>query len=132
MSLLTLTTLLSSYLIYNSKKVPQKVDLDKMRCFTQLSTSILAQRGDSLSTGTMNKFFPHFLWLLRDVALDVTNKRGELISPTEFLHTRVLASKSGQLTDLGRSLCSLFPSLECPRPPSSPNSSGISWSYKTN
>ena len=113
MSLLTLTTLLSSYLIYNSKKVPQRVDLDKMRCFTQLSTSILAQRGDSMSTDAMKKFFPHFLWLLRDVALDVTNKRGELISPTEFLHTRVLASKSGQLTDLGRSLCSLFPSLEC-------------------
>ena len=113
MSLLTLTTLLSSYLIYNSKKVPQKVDLDKMRCFTQLSTSLLAQRGDSMSTDGMKKFFPHFLWLLRDVALDVTNKRGELISPTEFLHTRVLASASGQLTDLGRSLCGLFPSLVC-------------------
>ena len=66
-----------------------------------------------MSTDAMKKFFPHFLWLLRDVALDVTNKRGELISPTEFLHTCVLASESGQLTDLGRSLCSLFPSLEC-------------------
>ena len=62
MSLLTLTTLLSSYLIYNSKKVPQKVDLDKMRCFTQLSTSILAQRGDSMSADSVKKFFPHFLW----------------------------------------------------------------------
>ena len=47
------------------------------------------------------------------MALDVTNKRGELISPTEFLHTRVLGSKSGQLTELGRSLSGLFPSLEC-------------------
>ena len=108
MSLLTLTTLLSSYLIYNSKKVPQKVDLDKMSCFTQLSTSLLTQRGQSMSaiaqrdqsmsTDTMKKFFPHFLWLLRDVALDVTNKQGELISPTEFLHTRVLASTSGQVS----------------------------------
>ena len=113
MSLLTLTTLLSSYLIYNSKKVPQKVDLDKMRCFTQLSTSILAQRGDSMSTDAMKKFFPHFLWLLRDVTLAITNKQGEKISPTEFLHTRVLASESGHLTALGRFLCSLFPTLEC-------------------
>ena len=64
MSLLTLTTLLSSYLIYNSKKVPQKVDLDKMRCFSQLSTSLLAQRGDSMTTEAMKKFFPRFLWLL--------------------------------------------------------------------
>ena len=84
MSLLTLTTLLSSYLIYNSKKVPQKVDLDKMRCFTQLSTSLLAQRGQSMSAVVTRKFFPRFLWLLRDVALDMTNRQGELISPNRI------------------------------------------------
>ena len=112
MSLLTLTTLLSSFLIYNSKKVPQKVDLDKMRCFSQLSTSLLAQRGDSMTADAMKKFFPHFLWLLRDVSL-ITNKEGERITPTEFLHTRVLASDSGEHTELGKSLCSLFPSLKC-------------------
>ena len=110
MSLLTLTTLLSSYLIYNSKRVPQKVDLDKMRCFSQLSTSLLAQRGDSI---TMKKFFPCFLWLLRDVTLAITNKEGKAITPTEYLHTRVLASEYGEPTELGKSLCSLFPSLEC-------------------
>ena len=113
MSLLTLTTLLSSFLIYNSKKVPQKVDLDKMRCFSQLSTSLLAQRGDSMTADAMKKFFPHFLWLLRDVSLAITNKEGEKITPTEFLHTSVLASDSGEPTDLAKSLCSLFPSLEC-------------------
>ena len=67
MSFLALTTLLSSYLIYNSKKVPQKVDLDKMRCFSQLSISLLAQRGCTISSEAMHKFMPHFLWLLRDV-----------------------------------------------------------------
>ena len=113
MSLLTLTTLLSSFLIYNSKKVPQKVDLDKMRCFSQLSTSLLAQRGDSMTADAMKKFFPHFLWLLRDVSLTITNKEGEKITPTEFLHTRVLACESGERTELGKSLCSLFPFLEC-------------------
>ena len=35
------------------------------------------------------------------------------MEPTEFLHTRVLASESGELTDLGKSLVTLFPSLEC-------------------
>ena len=109
MSLLTLTTLLSSFLIYNSKRVPQNVDLDKMRCFSQLSTSLLAQRDDHIS----KKFFPHFLWLLRDVCLTILNRQGEPISPTEFLHTRILTTKCGEPTELGRSLCSLFPSLEC-------------------
>ena len=113
MSLLTLTTLLSSYLIYNSKKVPQKVDLDKMRCFSQLSTSLLAQKGDSMTTEAMKKFFPRFLWLLRDVHLAITDKEGKKIPPTKFLHTRILASECGEPTELGSSLCSLFPSLEC-------------------
>ena len=113
MSLLTVTTLLSSYLIYNSKKVPQKVDLDKMRCFTQLSTSLLMQKGEATTTEARKKFFPHFLWLLRDVTLTMTDRAGQTISATEFLHTRVLASQSGQPTELGRSICSLFPSLEC-------------------
>ena len=112
-SLLTFTTLLSSYLIYNSKKVPQKVDLDKMRCFSQLSTSLLAQKGDSMTTEVMKKFFPRFLWLLRDVHLAITDKEGKKITPTEFLHTRILASECGEPTELGSSLCSLFPSLEC-------------------
>ena len=113
MSLLTLTTLLSSFLIYNSKKVPQKVDLDKMRCFSQLSASLLAQCGKSMSNATNKAFFPNFLWLLRDVQLRMTDREGKELAPTKFLHARVLASESGELTDLGKSLVSLFPSLEC-------------------
>ena len=113
MSLLTLNTLLSSFLIYNSKKVPQKVDLAKMRCFSQLSASLLAQCGGSITTDSRRAFFPSFLWLLRDVSLKMTDREGKELGPTEFLHTRVLASESGELTDLGKSLVSLFPSLEC-------------------
>ena len=113
MSLLTLTTLLSSFLIYNSKKVPQKLDPAKMRCFSQLSTSLLAQCGESMSMDLRRTFFPHFLWLLRDVSLRMTDREGKELGATEVLHTRVLASESGDLTDLGKSLVCLFPSLEC-------------------
>ena len=117
MSLLTLTTLLSSFLIYNSKKVPQKVDLDKMRCFSQLSTSLLSQCGKSMSEEARISFFPHFLWLLRDVGLKMTDRSGKELEPTEYLHTRLLSSESGELTDLGKSLVSLFPLLECAKLP---------------
>ena len=113
MSLLTLTTLLSSFLIYNSKKVPQKVHLDKMRCFSQLSTSLLAQCGKALSREAQKEFFPRFLWLLRDVSLKMTDRGGKEVGPTEFLHSRLLAAESGELTKLGKSLVNLFPSLEC-------------------
>ena len=113
MSLLTLTTLLSSFLIYNSKRVPQKVDLSKMNCFTQLSSSFLAQGSKSATPEAIKNYFPQFLWLLRDVTLKMTNRAGEIIQPTEYLHTCILASESGAHTELGRCLVSLFPSLEC-------------------
>ena len=66
-----------------------------------------------MTTEAMKKFFPRFLWLLRDVHLAITDKKGKKITPTEFLHTRILASECGEPTELGSSLCSLFPSLEC-------------------
>ena len=47
------------------------------------------------------------------MTLKVTDRAGQTISATEFLHTRVLASEAGQPTEVGKSLCSLFPSLEC-------------------
>ena len=50
---------------------------------------------------------------LHDVHLAITDKEGKKITPTEFLHTRILASEYGEPTELGSSLCSLFPSLEC-------------------
>ena len=110
MSLLTLTTLLSSFLIYNSKNVPKDIDLHKMRSFSQLSSSFFTQCRQCLA---MRDMFPKFLWLLRDVSLKMTDREGKELEPTEFLHTRVLASESGELTDLGKSLVTLFPSLEC-------------------
>ena len=113
MSLLTLTTLLSSFLIYNSKKVPQKVDLSKLKCFTQLSSSLLAQIGKSSSREAIKSAFPRFLWLLRDVSLKMTDREGKEIEPTAFLHTRILSGDTGELTDLGKSLVGVFPSLEC-------------------
>ena len=109
MSLLTLTTLLSSFLIYNSKNVPKDIDLHKMRSFSQLSSSFFTQCPQCLA---MKDMFPKFLWLLRDMSLKMTDREGKELEPTEFLHTRILASESGELTDLGKSLVSLFPSLE--------------------
>ena len=123
MSLLTLATLLSSFLIYNSKKIPQQVDMDKMRCLSQLSSSLLTQRGQSTKGEAVKKLFPHFLWLLRDVTLQITDKSDRIISANEYLHTRMLATESGELTELGQCLHSLFPSLECqalPMPSANP------------
>ena len=58
MSLLTLATLLSSFLIYNSKKIPQQSDMNTMRCLSQLLSSLLTQRGQLIKGEAMKKFFP--------------------------------------------------------------------------
>jgi len=79
MSLLTVTTLLSSYLIYNSMMVPQKVDLGKMRWFNQRSRLLLVHNGESMSAEVIRKFFPHILWLLRDVTLKVTGRAMQVV-----------------------------------------------------
>ena len=110
MSLLTITTLLSSYLIYNSKKVPQKNDLSKIKCFTDLANIFWAQ---SAKDKQVKEFFPHFLWLLRDVALKMTDVEGKIIEPTEFLYTKILKTESGECTELGKALSCLYPSVEC-------------------
>ena len=115
-SLLTLATLLSSFLIFNSKKVPQKDhhrDLEAIMRLSQVCTSLHAQAKKSMTADEAKKFFPDVLWLLRDVHLKMTNAEGKEIEPTEILHTQILASESGELTHLGKTLGSLFPSLEC-------------------
>ena len=117
MNLMALTALLSSYLIYNSKRVPEKVDLDKLRCCSLLSSIILNQAKEGAEFNVAKTFFPKFMWLLRDVALNMTDSSGSAITPTVFLHTRILGSKSKDdsalYSDVGKVLCSFFPSLEC-------------------
>ena len=66
----------------------------------------------ALTTEAMKKFSPQFLWLLRDVHLAITDKKCKKITPTGFLHTRILAPECGEPTELGSSLFSLLPSLE--------------------
>ena len=42
-----------------------------------------------------------------------SDREGKELGPTEYLHTRVLTSESGELTEVGKSLVSIYPSLEC-------------------
>eukprot|EP00058_Branchiostoma_floridae_P027685 XP_002613176.1 hypothetical protein BRAFLDRAFT_73096 [Branchiostoma floridae] len=119
-SILVMTILLSSLLIYNSLNVPYKGDLEKMhgtfsiiliaymfhennehfdhflienftRCFIKLAKGISVKKGQKTKMSAFSQFFPDFMWLLRDVSLKPTDKNDKEISPTEYLKTRVLA-----------------------------------------
>ena len=62
--------------------------------------------------------FPDFLWLLRDVTLDTTDKKtGEMITATEFLKTQVLYRSRKAIPSVADNvvMCirNYFPSIDC-------------------
>ncbi|XP_035663760.1 guanylate-binding protein 6-like [Branchiostoma floridae] len=119
-SILVLTTLLSSHLIYNSLNVPYKGDLEKLQCFIQLAKGVTVKHGQKTKMSAFREFFPNFLWLLRDVSLKMQDKNRKDMTPTEYLITKVLR-RQGDDDDIdestsdkvGRAILSFFPSVEC-------------------
>ncbi|KAI8491726.1 Guanylate-binding protein 5 [Branchiostoma belcheri] len=88
--ILVMTILMSSLLIYNSLNVPYKGDLEKMQCFIKMTEGIAVKKDEKTESSAYSEFFPDFLWLLRDVSLEITDEKGKEIPPTEYLITRVL------------------------------------------
>ena len=88
---------------------------------SSLSSSLVTRSSDGQSS--LSSYFPHFIWLIRDLALQITDRNGQPIMPTEYLKTQVLVrSRSGKETDQDcviDVINSFFPSIEChtlPRP----------------
>ena len=60
------------------------------------------------------KIFPPFLWLLRDVLLDIPKQDGKDVSPTEFLKNEVLCcNENSKGADVRRALTQFFPKFTC-------------------
>ncbi|KAI8484321.1 Guanylate-binding protein 5 [Branchiostoma belcheri] len=116
-SILVLTILMSSLLVYNSLNVPYKGDLEKMQCFIKLAKGVTVKKGQKTQMSDLREFFPDFLWLLRDVSLMSTDENGREISPTQYLKTRVLARgddfEETPSDMVGRAILTSFPSVEC-------------------
>ena len=127
--LMSVTALLSSYLIYNSKRVPHKVDVEKLRICCLLSLAILCRVTKKEISHVEQRFYPHFLWLLRDVHLHLTDHTGKPLEPTEYMRSRVLKLNSKKENeekerDAGLLISDFFRSLECrilPLPSSRPD-----------
>ena len=112
--LMSITALLSSYLIYNSKRIPSSVDVEKLRICCLISSSVLGRVTKKDISQVPKCFFPHFLWLLRDVRLQMTDKTGNPLEPTQYLHTCVLKTKDEkQSFEATKLICNFFSSLEC-------------------
>ena len=88
---------------------------------SNLSASLIANLPDKQRS--LVACFPHFVWLIRDHNLQMTDEKGNVIEPTEYLKTRVLLpNQNGVTTDqdcIIGNINRLFPTIEChtlPRP----------------
>lgn len=95
--------------------------------FITLANHIVVKQGQSPSVSEFREHFPDFLWLLRDVILTPTNEKGEPITPTEFLKTKVLVRSDAFFESpqdmVARAILTFFPTIEChtlPPPSSNP------------
>jgi predicted nucleic acid-binding Zn-ribbon protein len=99
----SLAILLSSYFVYNSMSIIDERALDGLSLVVNLTQQITAK---STATGSkangssrksnkavenggdpaeLAEYFPHFLWLLRDFALDLVDERGAPITSRQYL-----------------------------------------------
>ncbi|XP_028409814.1 guanylate-binding protein 1-like [Dendronephthya gigantea] len=116
--ILVLTILISSILIYNSQNVPYKKDLEKLDCFVRLAEGFEVKRNQEIEVGEISQYFPHFIWLLRDVSLITSDDgHGGEMDPTDYIKERVLSRgksfKAGKADEVGRAIISFFPDIEC-------------------
>lgn len=89
------------------------------RYFANLANSITVKSTSQKDVNAFDfkKYFPDFLWLLRDVHLLPTGDDGTEVTPTEYLISKVLRrGKSFTETksdEVGRAILTFFPSVEC-------------------
>ena len=89
--------------------------------FVKLAKSVAIKKGSEdkdFNPNELRKYFPDFLWLLRDVTLQSTDENGREITPTEFLLKRVLAADDSKFYEstrdqVGRAILTFFPSVNC-------------------
>ncbi|XP_028416343.1 guanylate-binding protein 3-like [Dendronephthya gigantea] len=116
----TLSVLLSSLLIYNSKNVPNNSDLEKLHYVSKLSYSIRV-RSDAENTSEdvakFKEYSPEFFWLIRDVTLDITNENKKQVDIKTYLEQKILKNENGisqaanQRNEIRRSIKSFFRSI---------------------
>ena len=82
------------------------------RYFTNFAGSLLIKGKLAGNPRRLQKNFPEFLWLLRDVDLDMVDEDGETeLSPTEYVTKYVLQRDNSD--DTGGKILDMFPNFTC-------------------
>lgn len=87
--------------------------------FANLANAIVVKStpGEAMNAFDFKKYFPDFLWLLRDVHLLPVGDDGAQVTPTEYLLSKVLRRGTSfvetKSDEVGRAILTFFPSIEC-------------------
>jgi hypothetical protein len=96
----SLATLICSTLVYNSLGSVDEAAISNLSFIANLTKHIKVRSAtDAAPAGAedgqdFQKFFPSFMWVVRDFVLDLVDEDGDPITPTEYLE-RALQGQSG-------------------------------------
>ncbi|XP_072889432.1 guanylate-binding protein 1-like isoform X1 [Hemitrygon akajei] len=118
-SIYLLAILLSSIFIYNSKNQIDQQSLQDLHFVTELSKRIqMKSHPDARDSWDFVRFFPEFVWVIRDLTLDL-NVDDKEATPNEYLE-HILKLKDGEISEqdkkyneIRRCILEYFPSYRC-------------------
>ncbi|XP_072889364.1 guanylate-binding protein 1-like [Hemitrygon akajei] len=118
-SIYLLAILLSSILIYNGKNQIDQKSLQDLHFMAELSKRIqMKSHPDDCDSWDFVRFFPEFVWVIRDFTLDL-NINGKEVTPNEYLEHNLqlkdseISEQDKKYNELRRCIRNLFPSRCC-------------------
>ena len=68
--------------------------LFRSSCFVRLAEGFEVKRNKEMVVGEISQYFPHFIWLLRDVTLITSEEEGgKEMDPTDYIKQKVRRCK---------------------------------------
>ncbi|XP_062917569.1 guanylate-binding protein 1-like [Mobula hypostoma] len=117
-SIYTLAILLSSILIYNGQKQIDQQSLQYLHFVTEVSKRILLKSQPNVcDSWNFVRFFPEFVWVIRDLTLDM-HIDGKDVTPNEYLEHSLkldseISEQDKEYNELRRCIRNHFPSRCC-------------------
>ena len=86
----SLALLVSSLFAYNSVGAIDESSISQLSFVTQLSKHIRVKSAGNGDPGDLDKFFPDFVWILRDFTLNLVDEYGNPITEHEYLENALM------------------------------------------
>ena len=111
MRIFSLALLLSSMFLYNSKGTIDQPAINNLALVTNISEHIRVSTTNG--SDDLADFFPTFLWIVRDFALDLVDESGAPLAADDYLETALKPIESAEKNKVRERLRTLFKHRGC-------------------